>query len=151
MSPAEFWVGFWKWAGTGIGLCVLGVVAIGALVIGGWQANWWFASHNATRSYQVQQEGVNNQDTTRANITQWFGNLTQENVQLTEAQTAKPLNPTLVGQIKIELAAQADDICAAAENISGVPLPADQAKFVTVNCQDGVVISTSPYFIPGAV
>jgi hypothetical protein len=147
MTPTEVLVAFWKsfwW------LVLIALAAIG-LVLGMWQAGWWFAGQNATKSYQIQQEGTNNQETTRANITQWFGNLTQENVQLTEAQQAKPFNPTLVGQIKVELASQADNICAAADQISGVPLPADQGQFVKVNCQDGVVISTSPYFIPGAV
>jgi hypothetical protein len=147
MTPTEGIIAFWKnfwW------LCLIALGAVG-LVLGMWQAGWWFAGQNATKSYQIQQQGVNNQDTTRANITNWFGNLTQENVQLAEAKAAHPVNISLVGQIKIEAAAQADDICAAAENISGVPLPADQEQFVKANCQDGVVISTSPYFIPGAI
>jgi hypothetical protein len=147
MTPTEAIIAFWKnfwW------LVIMAAVAVGVFV-GGWQGGWWLQSSAATHEYQIQQNGVNNQDTERANITSWFGNLTQENVQLTEAQAAKPLNPTLVGQIKVEEAAQANQICATAENISGVPLPADQAQFVKVNCQDGVVISTSKYFIPGAI
>lgn len=151
ITPASVWVSFWRWAGTGIGMIVVAFFVILAIVLGCWQAGWWFTSHNATRSYQVQQQGVNNQETERGNITTWFGNLTQDNVQLAEAEAAHPVNISLVGQIKVETAAQANQICATAENISGVPLPTDQQKFVSVNCQDGVVVSTSPYFIPGAI
>jgi hypothetical protein len=141
ITPAEFWSGFGRWIGVGLFIAAL----IAGLVVGGWQAGWWFSNQNATRNYQQTQNGTSNQDTLRAQITQGYVNLTQEDVQIAAAQAQ--YNPSLTGQLKVEASSQAGDICQLGEQVTGVPLPANQAAWLNTNCNTGVLTPTSKYYI----
>lgn len=141
-TPVSFWRGFGKW----IGVCLFIAALIAAFVVGGWRVGWWFSNQNATRSYQQTQNGTSNQDTLRAQITKGFTNLTAESVQAAAAKG----NPGLVGQIKIEESAQAGELCTDMQQVTGVPLPAQQVTWYHANCSLGVLVPTSPYYIPAA-
>src|SRR5579872_6536444 len=64
-SPGSTMRAAWRWSGVALAALAL----LGGLIIGGWQAHWWFASQDATRQYEITQNGVSNQDTLRAQIT----------------------------------------------------------------------------------
>lgn len=145
MTPAEFWISFWRWAGTAVGVTVIGVVTIAALVVGLWQGGVILAKHNATAQYQIQHNGVQYQSTNSANIVKGFNQLNLEAVQLTEAQRAH--DTTLVGEIKVEQDSQAGTICSEGENVSGVPLAMDQQQWIHVNCLNGAVAPSSQFYI----
>lgn len=141
MEPAGFWIGFGRWAGSVIGICVLATLAIGGLVIGGWQASWWFANHNATRNYQLTQNGVSNQDTLRTQIN---GHFTSFNAEVVQAQAY----PQLASGIKSQEDSEGNDICAEAPQVTTIQLPAQQAQWVAANCADGSLSPSSPYYVP---
>jgi hypothetical protein len=141
-TPASFWKGFGTWVGVGLFLSVIA----GGLIVGGWRAGWWFSNQNATRQYQQTQNGTSNQDTLRANIGTGFNKLLQEEVQVGFYKS----NPSLAKTIQVEAASQANTICGWAEQVTGVPLPADQATWVTRNCTNGVLSPSSSYYIPSA-
>jgi hypothetical protein len=145
MTPAEFWVSFWRWAGTWVGITVLALVALFALVGALWGGGVILAKHNATANYQIQHNGVQYQSTNSANIVKGFNQLNLEAGQLTMAQQSR--NTALVGEIKVEEASQAGTICFQGENVSGVPLAADQQAWLRINCLDGAVAPTSQFYI----
>lgn len=139
-TPGEFWSGFGKWVGTAIALLLLGALVI----LIGWRVGWWFSNQNATRSYQQTQNGTSNQDTLRAQINTGMVNLTAEGVSAAKAAG----NTGLVGQIKVEEAAQAGILCSDMQQVTGVALPPQQLAWYNANCSMGVVAPTSPYYIP---
>lgn len=141
-TPAGFWRGFGTWIGVGL---FLALVTAG-IVLGGWSAGWWFSNQNATRQFQQTQNGTSNQDSLRAQVTSDFQLLAQEDRQA----IADKGNASLVGQDKVESAATALKLCQAGTQLStAVPLPADQAAWFGVNCQDGAISTSSKYFILG--
>lgn len=142
ITPGEVAVAFWRWFWVAVGACAL----IAALIVGGWRAGWWFAGQNATRQYQITQNGTSNQDALRTSIDSGFQRITAEDVQVAQAKDAG--NTNLVGQIRVEEAAQAGVLCSDMEQVSGVPLPADQAAWNALNCVNGTVAPASVYYIP---
>jgi hypothetical protein len=140
MEPAGFWIGFGRWAGSAIGITVIAVVAIGGLVLGGWQASWWFANHDATRNYQLTQNGVSNQDTLRTRIN---GDFTTFNAEVVQAQAY----PSLATGIKSQEDSDGNDICGLAPQVTTIQLPAQQAQWVAANCADGALSPSSPYYV----
>jgi hypothetical protein len=141
MEPAGFWITFGRWAGTGIGITVLLVLAIGGIVVGGWQASWWFANHNASRNYALTQNGVSNQDTLRTRIN---GDFTTFNAEVVQAQAY----PALASGIKAQEDSDGNDICGLAPQVTTIALPAQQAQWVAANCADGALSPSSPYYVP---
>lgn len=142
ITPTRVFLGLGRWAWLG----VIGFLVIAGIVIGGWQASWWFSSQNATKNYQVTQNGVSNQDTLRTNIDTGFGTLLREEAQVGADKT----NPSLATDAQAEASNEANTICGWAAQVSGVPLPAQQAAWVTQNCQDSDLSPSSSYYIKGA-
>lgn len=133
------------------------LAVIAGIIVGGWKLNWWLASsvqthqnslakQNATQQYQIQQNGVSNQDTTRQNITNGFDTL----LHLVVEEGAYKSNPSEAEAIQSEVGSEAATICGFAANISGVSLPAQQAQWVAKNCTDGSVSPSSSYYVPSA-
>jgi hypothetical protein len=127
---------------------ILGVLAgfavIGAIVIGGWKGGWWLQNASASHQYQIQQNGVQNQDTLRQQIDKGFVQIIGEDVQVVQAKG----DTALIGQIRVEEANQAYTLCQQMEQVAGVPLPGDQADWYSSNCTDGSVAPASVYYIP---
>jgi hypothetical protein len=128
ITPATVMAGFWRWFGVGM----LALALLAALIVGGWRAGWWFAAQNATRNAQLIQNGYSNQTTLRQQITTQMANLNQITVQIAT-------NPSLAGPLKAQRASVAATVCQDASEISGDPLPAQQAQWVAANCQAGTV------------
>ena len=146
VSPHDVYRETGRWFGPVlvVGLAVLAIGLILGLV--GWQAGWWFAAHNATRQYQLTQNGTSNQDTLRAQITAQLANVTTITTQIAEAGN----DPAEVTALKDQRMAVAGIACSDAAQITGVPLPAQQAQWVSVNCSDGTVSPGSNLYQVGA-
>lgn len=144
-TPKDVYRETGRWFGpvlvAGVAILVIGI----ALTFIGWQAGWWFTAQNATRQYQVTQNGTSNQETLRAQITSKLAD-----VASITAQIAATKDPAEGGALKAQRAAIAGIACSDAANITGVALPPQQAQWISVNCSDGSVSPSSPLFVTGA-
>lgn len=145
MSPKDVYRETGRWFGPAlvVGLAVLAVGLVLTLV--GWRAGWWFAAQNATRQYQVTQNGTSNQETLRAQVTARLADVTTITAQIAAAK-----DPAEVAALKAQRAAIAGIACSDAAQITGVPLPAQQAQWAAVNCSDGSVSPSSTLYVTGA-
>ena len=145
-TPGEVQRGLFRWFPTTVITLTLLLALGGGVTLVCWQAGWWFASHNATRQYRVIQNGVSNQDTLRAQITSQLGTVTTITTQIAEAGN----DSSEVSALKDQRAAVAGIACSDAAQITGVPLPTQQAQWVTANCSDGTVSPGSNLYVAGA-
>jgi hypothetical protein len=141
-SPGSVMRAGWRWSGVAL----IALLLISGLILGGWQAGWWFAAHNATRQYQITQDGVSNQDTLRAQITAKLADVATITTQIAEAAA----EPAEVSALKAQRAAVAGIACSDAAQVTGIPLPAQQAQWASINCSDGTVSPSSDLYVAGA-
>jgi hypothetical protein len=57
ITPGDVMNGFWRWFGVG----VFALIVLGALILGGWQAGWWFTNQDNNRTAHMVQNGYANQ------------------------------------------------------------------------------------------
>ena len=96
---------------------------VAGVVLGGWQAGWWFTTQNVNRRAHVYRQSYEAQQTLRDEITKHLGDY-QDIRSQGSGSNAQAL-------------AVADIICGEAAKVTGDPLPADQAAWVAANCQYG--------------
>lgn len=146
ITPARVYRETGRWFGpaltVGIVLIILGTI----LGVVGWRIGWWFTAQNATRQYQVIQNGDSNQSTLRAQITSKLGDVTTITTEIAAPGTSQGEAAAL----KDQRAAVAGIACSDAAQITGVSLPAQQAQWVSVNCSDGSVSPSSSLYVTGA-
>jgi len=128
-----------------------GLVLIGGLIIGGWQAGWWFSVHNAQRQGQINnieahniRNGYSSQQSLREQITTQIGN-----VDTITTQIAASHDKSLISALTAQRAAIAATVCQDASEVTGDPLPAQEAQWATANCQAGNVRPGSAYYQAG--
>ena len=145
ITPGQVYRETGRWFGPAlvVGLAVLALALILGLV--GWRAGWWFAAQNATRQYQVTQNGTSNQETLRAQVTAKLADVANVTSQIAATKDSGE-----VAALKDQRAAIAGIVCSDAAQITGVPLPAGQAAWVKSNCSDGSVSPGSPLYVTGA-
>jgi hypothetical protein len=141
ITPTEVVSAFWRWFWVG----VAGAVLLGGVILIGWQANWWFASHDATRQAELTQNGYANQSTLRAQVTSQLAAAGTITTQIAAAGG----DTSLITALRAQRADIAGIVCADAAQISGTPLPAGQAQWVAANCTDGTVSPNSPLYQAG--
>lgn len=141
ISPARAVATFGRW----LPAIILVVVVIGGVVFAGWQSNWWFTAHNATRQAQAIQNGYSNQSTLRAQVTSKLADVAAITTQIAAAKDGAE-----VTALKDQRAAIAGIACSDAAQVTGTPLPADQARWVSANCSDGSVSPGSTLYVAGA-
>jgi hypothetical protein len=146
VSPRDVYRQTGRWLPPALFILAVVFAAGLGLAFAGWQAGWWFTNHNAARQYQVTQNGVSNQDTLRAQVTAKLADVATITSQIAAAGTS----PAEVAALKDQRAAIAGIACADAAQITTIPLPAQQARWVTVNCQAGSVSPASPLNVTGA-
>jgi hypothetical protein len=117
--------------GKAIGAGVLGLAVFGGVIFGGWEAGWWFTNQNANREGHVIRNSYSNQQTLRDQITKGLGDVTDMDRQITQA---KGDNATA---LTAQRHAIANQVCQEAVQVSGDPLPSDQADWVSQNCVMG--------------
>jgi hypothetical protein len=144
-SPRDVYRETGRWFGPALvaGLAIIVLAAILTLV--GWRIGWWFTAQNATRQAQVTQNGYSNQTTLRQQVTSKLAD-----VAAITSQIAAAKDPAEVSALKDQRAAIAGIACSDAAQITGTPLPAQQAQWVSANCSDGSVSPGSPLFVTGA-
>lgn len=140
-SPAQTAVYFWRWFWAGI----VALAIMSGVVLGGWQAGWWFSDHNATRQAEQTQNGYSNQVTLRQQISAKLADIDAETTQIAAADG----NASLIAALKAQRAAEAQIACADAAEISGIPLEAQQSRWVAANCQAGVLSPGSSLYQAG--
>ena len=146
VTPSDMYRETGRWIGPAI------MVTLAVLLVGGiatlvcWQAGWWFASHNATRQYQMIQNGDSNQSTLRAQITTQLGNVATITTQIAATKGDAPE----VSALEDQRMAVAGIACSDAAQVTGVPLPAQQAQWVSINCSGGSVSPSSNLYQVGA-
>lgn len=136
-SPADFYTHFWRW--FGVALFCLAVIA--GLVVGGWQAGWWFTNQNVNRESHMIRNGFANQQTLREQITTQIGNVDTITVEIAQVSG----NAAEIGALEAQRIAVVNIACQDASQVTGDPLPSQQAAWVAKNCLAGVIRPGSPY------
>ena len=107
----------------------------GGVIFGGWEAGWWFTAQNANRDAHVRRSTYGYQQTLRDQITKGIGDTTDLDRQIAQAQGRKDTND--VTALTAQRRAIANQVCNQAEQVTGDPLAADQASWVSQNCVMG--------------
>jgi hypothetical protein len=132
---------FWRW----FGVCLLAAALLAGLIVGGWQAGWWFSNQNNSRQAHMIRNGYANQQTLREQITTQIGNVDSETVQVAQAAG----DQAEVSALESQRIATVNIACQDASQITGDPLPAQQAQWVSANCLAGVIRPGSRYDTTG--
>ena len=141
LTPAGVIVSFWRWFWVGVSALAL----LAVLIIGGWQAGWWFTNQNANRESHLIRNGYSNQQTLREQITVQIANVDTETVTIAQAAG----NPQEIAALRAQRIATVNIACQQADQVTGDPLPADQQAWITQNCQAGTIRPGSPYDTTG--
>ena len=115
---------------------VIGIALLAAIVIGGWQANWWFASHNATRQNNLIQSGVSNQESQESQLVSNIGTIGTITVQMDSVSGQE------LADLHAERLGIARKACLNAAQLTAIP--PEEASWVSQNCLAGAVSPTSP-------
>lgn len=114
-----------------------GVILLGALIIGGWQAGWWFTAQNVNRTDKVTQQGYANQSALSAQVTAEFSDIARE--QADEQQT--PANKTFD---QPQIITQAGQICQQLPQFApGYTIDPQWRSWEHANCADSALSATS--------
>ncbi len=140
ITPSGVVTAFWHWFWVGVGALAL----IAALILGGWAAGWWFTNQNIGREAHAIRNGYSNQQTLREQITQQIAN-----VDTLTTQIAATHDRNLIAALTAQRASIAGIACKDAAGVTGDPLPAQQAQWVTANCAAGVIRPGSRYYQAG--
>ncbi len=139
-TPANVANTFWRWLWIGVGA----LVVLAVLILTGWQAGWWFSGQNATREAHLIRNGYSNQQTLREQITAQIAN-----ADTLTTQIAATHDRNLIAALTAQRASIAGIACQDAAGVTGDPLPAQQAQWVTANCAAGAVRPGSRYYQAG--
>lgn len=114
-------------AKTAFGVAAAAVLVAG-IIFGGWEAGWWFTAQNANRDSHVRRTTYGYQQTLRDQITKGIGDVLDVDRQLTQATGD---NATA---LTAQRRAMANQVCNEATQVTGDPLLADQASWISQNC-----------------
>lgn len=116
------------------------------MVVVGWRVGWWFQVQDAKRQGQIQniqshniRNDYSNQQTLREQITENIGNALQVKVQMAETSGTEQAALKAQGRAIVAI------VCQDADEVTGDPLPNDQAAFVKTNCTAGNVSPSSSF------
>ena len=141
ITPTRVVIGFWRWLWVGIGA----LAVIGGLVYAGHAFGWWLSAQDATHQAENTQNGYSNQTTLRQQVTSQLATVTGITTQIAGADGSQ----SLVTALKAQRMSIAGIVCSDAAEISGTPLPQQQAQWAAANCLDGSVSPQSPIYQAG--
>jgi hypothetical protein len=141
ITPGEVGAGFWRWFWVGAGALVL----VGGLIWAGDAFGWWLSAQDATHQAQNTQNGYSNQTTLRAQVTTQLATVYSLTTQIAEAKG----DQSLLTALEPQRMSVAGIVCADAAQVTGTPLPVQQAQWVTANCSGGTVSPNSPLYQAG--
>ena len=116
---------------------VVAVILLGALILGGWQAGWWFSNQDVNRQTQQIQNSDSNQRSLQSDLTNQIANVENITTQMASAtgQQLADLHAQRLGIARIA--------CDDATQIS-TPLRDGLGAWVHANCLAGTVSPGSP-------
>ncbi|MGH7743384.1 MAG: hypothetical protein ACREQ5_00985 [Candidatus Dormibacteria bacterium] len=118
----------------------LAIIAI--IVVGGWQAGWWFHTQDTNRQAVLDKQGYGYQQPLQTQIGADIDTVTDLNTQLVAANG----NPDLITVLATQRRQAVTHICQQAAQINpNLPLASDQAQFVATNCYAGGIAPNSAY------
>jgi hypothetical protein len=141
ITPGYVGAAFWRWFWVGAGALAL----IAGVTYAGHAFGWWLSAQNATHQAENTQNGYANQTTLREQITSQLAEVDTLTTQIANAKG----DQSLITALKPQRMAVAGIVCGDAAEISGTPLPAQQAQWVSVNCLNGTVSPQSTYYQAG--
>lgn len=137
---------FYK-VGCAIPVVIASLLLITGIVIGGWQAGWWFTVQNTNRQAHLIQQGYNFQSTLEQQISEGISNVNTVTTEIAQASGNSDYQSSLKAQRESDVAT----VCQQASEVtpSSVPMPLESQKFVNMNCSGGSVRSSSKYYYVG--
>lgn len=116
---------------SGVLAILAGVSALALLVLGIWWVGWWFTAQNTNKQAHINRSNFGYQQTLRDEI---LTDLDAYNQAGVDASWPGANAQALQAQQKAVL----NKLCREAAQVTGDPLPQDQADFVAANCMNGV-------------
>ena len=134
-TPTGVITSFWRWFWVG----VLALVLLAGLVVGGWQAGWWFSNQNINRQTQQIQNSDSNQRALVADLTNQIASVETITVQMSAASGLQlaDLHAQRLGVARI---ACGDAAQLSSSDVLGGGIPA----WIKTNCLAGTVSPGSP-------
>jgi hypothetical protein len=129
-----------KSAGTVAGwiaVTVAGVFVLGAIILGGWAAGWWFKEQNVNREAKVLRQSYGFQKTYSEQVTKGIGDISEITVQITAVSKDQ------AAALKAQRYAILDRVCETASQVT--TLSPDQIQFVATYCVAGNANPNSEY------
>jgi hypothetical protein len=117
------------------GLIVFLLVVAG-VVVGAWQAGWWFQTKDIQRQSNVIRLNYATQESYLSELSQYIGTI--DGIESEEAQTSG----TQLADLQAQALSTGNQACALVPQLS-ISLGADQS-WVSANCQAGAVSPGSP-------
>lgn len=129
--------------GLSVVFAVVATIAlVGIIILGGWQAGWWFRAQDTNRQAQLDKQGVGYQLPLQTQIGDEIGQVQGLNTQLVAASG----KPDLIGVLAAQRRGTVGQVCRQAQQVNpATPLGAEQAEFVAQNCYAGSIKVGSPY------
>ena len=119
------------------GYILFALAVIAAVVVGGWQAGWWFTAQNVQKQAHINRTSYEAQKTYRDKIV-----ADQTTIATITAQIADPSTTTDQKQaLTAQRTAVVNEVCQVATNLTASDLPTVIVTFVTSNCPEGTLAS----------
>jgi hypothetical protein len=144
-TPAGVTREMWRWFPAWVNALIIVFALIAGLTVAGHYLGWWLSAQDATHQAQNTQNGYANQTTLREQVTSKLADVDTLTTQIAAAGT----DTSLVTALKSQRMGIAEIVCGDAAQVSGTPLPADQAQWVTANCAAGAVSPASSLYQAG--
>ena len=135
----------WRWFPAWVVVLFAALLLIGGVTWAGSALGWWLSAQDATHQAENTQDGYANQSTLRSQVTAKLADVDTITTQIAAAGS----DTSLTAALKAQRADIAGIVCGDAAQITGTPLPAQQAQWVSVNCQDGAVSPGSALYQAG--
>lgn len=133
----------WRWFPAWVVVLFVALLLCGGVIYAGSQFGWWLSAQDATRQAQNIQNGYSNQATLRQQVTSQLAQAEQVTVQI----AGHAHDTSLVTALKAQRAGIDAQVCQDAAQVSGTPLPAQQAAWVSANCLNGSLSPNSPDYV----
>lgn len=125
-----------------VAVTISALVVAAVVIVGGWQAGWWFTTHNTDREARNYQNQYGKQNMLVENTTSDIATVLSITTQIKQAGDDKATVAALTAQRKAVM----NKVCDEAKNITGtVPLGQDAQTLVAANCFAGSIKPGSEY------
>lgn len=133
-TPVDVVIGFWRW----FWVAVMAAVLLAVLVVGGWQAGWWFSNQNISRQFSQTVHSQQYQQALVDQMGQHLANIRGIAVTRSGIPADSPEQVTLRAQELGELSG----FCAEAGRLTSQnPATPALMKIVHANCSAGAAVA----------